>query len=490
MKTFLLSLAGAFVALVVFFTFAFLAIGGIVSAAGQKPPQANNLVLTFDLRSELTDQAPKSGFAAFSDRPGFVDILTKLDAAAGDPTVKGVFIRGGELGYAASRAEELRAAFRKLRDEGKFVIAHSQGSFSTSPSGFRAISAADEIWMQAGTDLNATGVALETLFMKDLLDNLSITADIEALYEFKNAPNTFQQVDYTEPHREATTALAESIWENSLVDIAEDRGMTVANLRRTLVAGPHSATEAQAAGLIDTLGWPEEALEAALERADGATALAISKYQPPRVPGGSPIIAIVGGEGAIVTGGNSDDLFSNGGIIASDPLAASILRAGRDDRVKAIVFRVDSPGGSPTASDQIWRAVERVQDMGKPVVVSMGSLAASGGYYVSAGADHIVANRTTLTGSIGIFGGKYALAEGLERIGVNASTVSVGGEFAAAYGLERFTQSQRAELIESLERGYDRFTGIVAEGRGMTQDEVHEVARGRVWSGIDAMDQG
>ena len=158
--------------------------------------------------------------------------------------------------------------------------------------------------------------------------------------------------------------------------------------------------------------------------------------------------------------------------------------------MKAIVFRVDSPGGSPTASDQIWNAIERVQAEGKPVVVSMGSLAASGGYYVSAGADYIVANRSTITGSIGIFGGKFALEGGFNKLGVTFDTISVGGEFADAYGMDAFTPAQEAEVKASLKRGYDRFVGIVAEGRHMTYDQVHEIARGHVWSGEDALQRG
>ena len=204
------------------------------------------------------------------------------------------------------------------------------------------------------------------------------------------------------------------------------------------------------------------------------------------------MIAVVGGEGPIVTGGASGDLINAGSAFASDMIANAILEAGRDDDVSAIVFRVDSPGGSPTASDQIWNAVETIQrETEKPIVVSMGSVAASGGYYVSTGADWIMASRSTITGSIGIFGGKLAVAEGLRQIGVNAETVSVGGPFAGALStLDGFTDEQRTMLTAWLERGYDRFIGLVAEGRGMSVQEVDDIARGRVWSGADALDVG
>lgn len=491
MKTFLLSLAGAFAALVLFVLVGFVVLGGVIGAATATPPQARDLVLTVDMRDPLADQAPASGLAALSGQPGFTTILTRLKAAETDDTVKGVFIRGSEFGVGSSRAEELRDAILDLQAAGKFVVAHSQGTFGgTGPSALRAISAADEVWLQPGADIFASGVSLETEFLKGLFDKLSISAEIEAFYEYKNAPNSYKEEGYTEPHREALTALAESIWSISLRDIAEDRGLEAAELRALLESGPKSAEEALELNLVDTLGWPEDAQDAATELAEDGNLLDIAAYVPPVVKAGAPMVAIVGGEGPIITGTGDDDLFASTNGFSSDPVAASILEAGRNDKVEAIVFRVDSPGGSPTASDQIWNAIERVQRDGKPVVVSMGSVAASGGYYVSTGADAILASETTITGSIGIFGGKFAVSEGLARIGVNIDDVTVGGPFANAYGPDKFTDDEREVLRAWLKRGYDRFTTLVAEGRDMTVDEVHERARGRVWSGADAIDIG
>lgn len=491
MKTFLLSLAGAFAALILFVLFSFFVLAGMLSAATATEPQPDNLVLTLDLRESLPDQAPTSGLAALSGQPGFTTIITNLKAAGRDDSVKGVLIRASSFSVGSARAEELRAAIKDLRANGKFVIAHTQGNYGGSgPSALRAISAADEIWIQPGSDVFATGISLETEFLKGLFDNLSITPEIEALYEYKNAPNSYQEEGYTEPHREALLELAEDLWRISIRDIAEDRDMSAETVRTTLESGGLSADAFIAAGLADTLGWPEDAIDAAQARAGEAELIDAGAYLPPIVKAGAPIIAVVGGQGPIVTGPGEQDLFSGQSGFASDFIAASILEAGRNENVRALVFRVDSPGGSPTASDQIWRAIERVQEMDKPVIVSMGSVAASGGYYVSTGADEIVANETTLTGSIGIFGGKFAIAEGLSRIGVNIDNVTVGGEFAHAYGADTFTEGQRAEVREWLKRGYERFTGLVAEGRGMSVEEVHERARGRVWSGVDAHERG
>lgn len=491
MKTFFLSMAGAFVALILFVVLFFFSIFALIGSANTKPPQPNNIVLNLDLRASYTDQAPINGFAALNEAPGFIDILTKLKAAETDPKVKGLFIRASQGGIGSARAEELRDALNDFQAAGKYIVAHSQGSFSTGPSGLRAIAAADEIWVQPGTDMMVSGVSFETIFMKDLLDKYSIVSEVEAFYEYKNAPNNLKENDFTGPHREAMTRLAESLWQASITDIAADRDFEVDALRTLLEAGPMPAEDIVDNKIMDKLGWPEEAREAARDRDDKGNLVSIASYQPPYEGLDATQIAVVGGEGGIVTGGSAGgNPFESTVGFASDSVAAAILRAGRNDKIKAIIFRVDSPGGSPTASDQIWRAIERVQDKGKPVIVSMGSVAASGGYYVSTGADYIMASRSTITGSIGIFGGKTTFSGGLESIGVHPRAISVGGEFTDAFDTDRFSDTQRQMLRESLKRGYDRFTSLVAEGRGMNQEDVHTIAKGRVWSGEDALEIG
>ena len=501
MKTFFASLGGAIIGsilgLILLIFIGFAIIGGMISslAPADETKDADGIVLTLDLRDGWSDQAPLTGpEAIFGNGVGFIDILTRLDAASSDDRVKGIFVRGSEFGIGSSRAEELRSAFLTFKAADKFIVAHSQGTYGGGPSGYRALAPADELWVQPGSDLIASGVGFETLFLKGLFDNLSITPQFEALYEFKNAPNTYLEDDYTEPHRLAMTRLAESIWNISLTDIAEDRNISVDAARDALESSPLSSSDMVELKLATKEGWPEDARDAARDRVPGENAklIDISSYIAPSAPIRSPVIAIVGGQGPIVTGGSGGSLFQAGNGFASDPVAASILEAGRDDDVQAVVFRVDSPGGSPTASDQIWRAVERVQnEYEKPVVVSMGSVAASGGYYVSTGADWIVANRTTITGSIGIFGGKFAISEGLARVGVNAQSINIGGPFTGAFTTtEAFNDEQRTMMRAWLTRGYDRFLSLVAEGRNKTVEEVHEVARGRVWSGEDALENG
>ena len=504
MKTFFASLGGAVIGSIVGLFLLFFvgiamiqfAINDAISSAGPETGQedGNPIVLTLDLRDGFADQAASTGpEVLFGESLGFIDVISKLDAAASDDQVKGLFVRSSEFGIGSARSEEFRDAFLNFKSAGKFIIAHSQGNYGGGPSTYRALASADEIWAQPGTDLIASGLALETLFLKGLFDNLSVTPEFEAFYEYKNATNTYKEETYTEPHRFAMTELAESLWEISLSDIATDRGMSVAEVRSALESSPMSAETMVELNLATSLGWPEDALDAALARAgEDAISFSVSSYSEPSSPFGSPVIAIVGGQGPIVTGDAGGSFLQEGSGFASDTIAEAILEAGRDEDVEAIVFRVDSPGGSPSASDQIWRAIERIQEEEeKPVIVSMASVAASGGYYVSTGADWIIANRTTITGSIGIFGGKFAIEEGLARIGVNAESIKVGGTFTGAFSTtEAFTDEQRVMIRSWLQRGYDRFTTLVSEGRGLSLEQVDAVARGRVWSGEDALGNG
>lgn len=492
MKTFFLSFLGAVAGLFLFFIvlpFVFLSVISANAANADRPPA--KMVLELDLREGLNDQPASGGFSGLFEQNSFIDVVQKMHGAAKDDRVAGVFIRSNDFGVGSARAEELREAIKVLRENDKFVVAHTQGMLGLGPSSLRSIAAADTVYLQPGSDMIVTGISFETLFMKDLFDNLSITAEIEQFHEYKNAPNVYKETDFTEFHREAMTELADDLWTISVEDIADDRGFdSAASLKALLEAGPMSDVVALENNIVDALMWPEDAREDALEKAgEGAGFVSVADYEAPYAPVDAPVIALVGGEGGIVTGENSGSLFGGDPVFASDDVAKAILDAGKNDRVKAIVFRVDSPGGSAIASEQIWRAVERVRnDYNKPVVVSMGSVAASGGYYVSAGADAIYALRTTITGSIGVFGGKFAIADGLRRIGINPSSVSAGGDFANAFSTETFSDVQREALRGSLERTYDRFMTVVAEGRDMPEERVRELAKGRVWSGTDAAD--
>lgn len=489
MRTFLLTFLGGLAALVVFFVLIPLVLIMSFIPSGE-PPRAHNAVLEIDLRDSGPDQPASDAINAVFSGTSFVETLIRLNAAADDPDVKGVFVRAAESSLGSSRAEELRQAFLRLKAKNKFVIAHSQGFIASGPAVYRAISAANEIWLQPGTSFETPGITFETMFLGGAMEKLKVDPEIEQFYEYKNAADVYKQKGYTAAHARAMTELASSVWTHSIADIAADRKVDAAAMRTVMEASPYQAEKAIELKLVDKLGYPEEAAAAA-EKLAGGKLLPIHDYHP-SLRGGRAVVAIVGGEGDILTGkgGPSDFLSLGTPVFASDRVAGEMLEIAKDPKVKAVVFRIDSGGGSAIASDQIWNAVKTLKASGKKVVVSMGSMAASGGYYVAANADEIIANRSTITGSIGVFGGKFAVADALRQFGVNPQEVHVGGDFSSAYSSDKFTPAQKAKLLEGLQAVYDRFTGLVADGRKLPLQKVQEIARGRVWSGEDALKNG
>jgi protease IV len=491
-KQFFITIAGVFLGLVLFFVLIPMVL--IASFAGSNTPTTpTNTVLSVDLRQPLSDVPANTPFAAFSSGSSVTDLVRKLEAAETDQNVKGVFLRASESGLAPAHAEEVRQALIDFKASGKFVLAHAQGFENPTLSNYVAISPASEIWMQGSTDFAATGLVAETLFLGGLFEKLGITPDFAQFYEFKNAVNTYTQRDYNAPHREATTAMIGSIYNAFVGAIAFDRKLQVETVKVALDGAPLSSAAALSAKLIDKIGQPEEAIDAALNKAGGigkADLVELGDYSPAEASG--PVIALIGGEGAIITGPGNNDAFASEADIKSDIYAQAIRDATDDDAVKAIVFRVSSPGGSPSASDQIWAAIERAKAAKKPVIVSMGAYAASGGYYVSTGADAIYAMPSTITGSIGVFNGKFVINEALNRYtGANISEIQIGGPYANVNSpVSTFTNAQRVAFIAAVTRVYDDFTGKVATGRKLPIARVREIAKGRVWTGNQAKELG
>ena len=403
-----------------------------------------------------------------------------------------------EGGMSPAAAEELRLAVKSFQRAGKRVVAHSQGLYPSGvvTSTYMLGAAADEFWLQDTASFQATGMATEELFLKGFFDKYGVVADYQQRHEYKNAANPYLYTDYTPEHRAATLSWMTSIYESAIGQAALDRKQTPQAIRTALESGPLSAQQALGARLVDRLGHFEAAQNQLLKRA-GAKSRLVEFDDYARTVGyddaddGAPTIAVIEAEGAIVTGTGGSQPFGGGSSIHSDDIAEAFYKAVDDKDVKAIVFRVSSPGGSDTASDQILAAVMAAKAAGKPVVVSMGTYAATGGYWVSSKASSNVAHPSTLTGSIGVLGGKLAIGPALERFGLNLEQVSVGGDYAAAFGAgEPFNQAQRAEFAQWMDRIYDGFVIRVAEGRKLPPERVQEIARGRVWTGAQARGLG
>lgn len=500
MKQFFLTVAGVFVGLLLFLVGVPFLLIAMAAGAARPAPVPAHAVLQLDLRNGLSDQEPKSPFAAFGSSSGSViSVIETLRRAEKDDKVKAILVRLPEGGVAPAAADELRLAFKHFREVGKKPIyAHSQGLYPSGmvTSTYMLGAATSEFWMQPDSSFQAVGIASESMFFKRFFDKYGVKAEYEQRYEYKNAVNPYLYSDYTPAHRESTLSWMGSVYRTALTSAAADRKQDPAKLLKTLENGPYIAQEAQAKGLIDKVGQVSDIQTFALEKAGKGAKLVdfedyASRSKPPAVKGG-PAIAVIGAEGAIVTGTDGGGSpFGGDSNVYSDDVAQAFRNATEDKDVKAIVFRVSSPGGSDTASEQILAALEGAKKAGKPVVVSMGTYAASGGYWISSQADSIIAQPSTLTGSIGVYGGKFAIGDALARFGVDTKDLHVGGAYSQAFGsAEGFTPEQRAKFAGWMDRIYAGFITRVAEGRNLPPAKVREIAKGRVWTGEQAKQLG
>ncbi|MGY6627552.1 MAG: S49 family peptidase [Oceanicaulis sp.] len=496
------SVAGVLIAVVLLGVFLVLMISGLIASAIQSAESeadrslpASGIVLELDLRLPRTDQPSRSPFA-FSRPLAVIDLVGALDRARSDSRVAGVFVRANEFAMSPGQAEEIRSALNRFSRSGKSVTIHAQGFEGAGVMNYFAVAGTGELWLQPASSFSAVGLASETLFLGGLFEQFGAQAQFVQLYEYKNAADIYTQTGFTDAHREATLSLLGDLYDTAISGLARDSDQPPDALRALIEAGPYTAAQAHEAGLVDHLGQVFDAREAARQQVTGtARFVAIEAYArtPQRQTGGQqnrPVIALVTGQGAIVSGDPASG-FGGEEVIGSDRMASAIDAAARDSSVRAIVLRLDTPGGSATASDQIWDAVMRARQTGKPVIVSMGSVAASGGYYIAAPADLIVANAATLTGSIGMLGGKIVIDGALQRIGLNLEPLAVGGEYALANSSAApWTDSQRAAYERLALQVYEDFTTKVAEGRDLPMARVQEIARGRVWTGAQAVELG
>lgn len=500
MKQFFLTVAGVFVGLLLFVVGVPFLLIVMAAGAARPAPTPTHAVLQLDLRSGLTDQTPRSPFASLSGGGDSVmSIIETLRRAEKDDKVRAILVRLPEGGVAPAAADELRLAFKHFRDVGgKPIYAHSQGLYPSGmvTSTYMLGASASELWMQPDSSFQAVGISSESMFFKRFFDKYGVKADYEQRYEYKNAVNPYLYSDYTPAHRESTLSWMGSVYRTALVSAAVDRKRDPVQLTRALEEGPYSAQEARDHGLIDKVGQVSDIQAFALEKAGkGAKLIDFDDYasrsKPPAIKTG-PAIAVIGAEGAIVTGtSGGGSPFGGDNNVYSDDVAQAFRNAAEDKDVKAIVFRVSSPGGSDTASEQILAAMKAAKAAGKPVVVSMGTYAASGGYWISSQANSIVAQPSTLTGSIGVYGGKFALGDALARFGVDTKELHVGGDYSQAFGTaEGFTPEQRAKFAGWMDRIYAGFVSRVAEGRNLPPARVREIAKGRVWTGEQAKQLG
>jgi protease-4 len=430
-------------------------------------------------------------------RPRLRGVLRALHEAGDDRRVAGLVVKlgGGVLPWAT--AQELREALGVFRKSGKPVIGWGEtfGEVGNGTADYVLATGCSEIWLQPSGQVGLMGVAAETTFLRGALDKLGVEPQLEQRYEYKNAADRIMRKEYTPQHREAVDRVVASTWEVATETIASCRSLEASTVEELSRRAPLSAEDALAAGLVDRLGYRDEVYAHVRAQAgDHAQLLFADQWAPRRkaanlVKRHRAVVALIEGHGEIVVGRSRATPRAQ--LLGSSTVCAALRAARENEHVRAVLFRVDSPGGSAVASDTIWREVLLTREAGKPVVVSMASLAGSGGYYIACPADVIVAQPTTITGSIGVVGGKVVLSELLEQhLGVTTGAVEHGGS-ARMFSLRRgFTDDERARLAALLDRLYRDFVQKVADGRGMTWDAVHQIAKGRIWSGADAAHNG
>ena len=441
------------------------------------------------------------------------EAVSALHRAADDPRVAGLIARVELPAAAAGPVQELReavAAFTAVKPSLAWAETYP-GTLS-----YYLASAFGEVWMQPAGTVGLIGFATNALFLRDALDKAGIEAQFVARGEYKSAVNLFTQDRYTDAHREADTRLLESLRAQVWLAIADSRNIGQDALDGLADHAPLLRDIAVESGLVDRVGFRDEAYARIAELVgakgispesgdadgdDGPPRLYLSRYARATGPGGparpsilgrgpKSTIAVVTVAGSIVSGRGGSRLPFGSSNAGADTIAAGLREAAHDDSVSAIVLRVDSPGGSVSASETIWREVKKARERGKPVVASMGAVAASGGYYVSMGADAIVANPGTITGSIGVLTGKLVARDLKDRLGVGSDAVRTNANADAWSVNAPFTPAQHAQVEAEADLVYDDFVQRVAQGRHLSVEAVEAVARGRIWTGADALDHG
>jgi protease-4 len=434
--------------------------------------------------------------------------ISRLEKAATDKTISGVILRFNSPTLGWAKQNEFRQAIKRIQAKGKKVYAYLDSGTSKD---YLIASACDKIIMPESGVLMVLGMQAEVTFYKNLFDTIGVKADMLRVGEFKSAAEPYTRTEMSDPFYKEMEELLDDYYRQIVDVIAQGRNLDRKKIIAAIDSGPHTAADAKKMGLIDEVAY-EDALEQIITangkldpvktvRGYGKKKLdtdfsgfagmmklmnLMMGIEPTGRRGFGPKIAVIHANGMIVTGRSTSDMFS-GEVLGSETFIKAVHKAEKDSSVKAIVLRVDSPGGSALASDLMWRALQKVK---KPVVVSMGDVAASGGYYISMGANRIFAEPGTLTGSIGVVGGKFALKGLYEKVGISTTVIRRGKNSGVMSVLDKFSDSERKAMTKMLHEVYAQFTTKAAEGRKMKHAKLEKLARGRVYTGAMAVKIG
>ena len=471
----------------------FVSFAGLVTlylAVGREPAVPSRAALSLKVGGDIVEMPASDVVTYLSDArtPTVRGIVDSLRRAKHDSRIHAVLLK--PTGFSSpywGKVQELRDALIDFKESGKPLYAYLEYAGDRE---YYLASVADKVFLMPASTLDLTGVATYQVFLKGVFDKIGVTPDIHHVGDFKTASNQYTEKGYTPSHRAMDEWLNRDLYEQIVSGIASGRKKTDAEVRQLIDEGPFLAENAKRAGLVDDVLY-EDQLAARLKDDDSRelAEIEVSDYgRTGRASGRGPRLAVIYAVGAIVGGRSGFDPL-NGETVGSETLIEAIRTARKDSSVRAIVLRVDSPGGSATASDAIWRELMLAREA-KPLIVSMSDLAASGGYYIAMTGHAIVAQPSTLTGSIGIFGGKFITGGVYEKLGANIESTSIGKHAEMNSPARPYNADELKKVTEQLESFYTQFVSKVAAARGKTPEQINAIAEGRVWTGHQASQNG
>ncbi len=480
----LLVIFAALAAIAVLATVAGVLLGGKGRLRGGGPT-----VLVWRLAGPVLEQrAPRLPFAGGRESDSIAELYPALHAARQDPGIRGLAVYIQDADFGLAKAQELRRQMLGLRRAGKFVECYLEtaGEGTNGTLEYYLASACERIHLAPAGDLNLLGLYAESRFLRGTFDKLKIEPEFNQVGRYKSAVETYTRYEFTPESREALAAVLDGYFSQIVSAIAEARRKTPYEIKWLIDGAPFSAEEAVKRGLVDQLSYPDQFRDHLKQRVGREPSyLAIEDYRPARSLAARRV-AVVFALGTLVRGRGGTAPWTEETFLGSDDMAALLREMAEDDGVSSVVLRIDSPGGSALAADLILREVGKLKDK-KPVVVSMSDLAASGGYYIAAAATKIVAEPATLTGSIGVYGGKLVTRRFEEELlGVGHDAQKRGANADIYSSLQPNSQQQQTRLQQLMLRTYSTFIGHVAAGRRMNRPAVEGVAAGRVWTGAAA----
>ncbi|MGN0913837.1 MAG: signal peptide peptidase SppA [Alphaproteobacteria bacterium] len=461
--------------------------------AGDVPDKG---ILTIDFNNDYPEVRADDLFSELSEVPStsFFDLIKAINVAALDDRIKAIVANVNESSLGLSQIQEVRRAIENFRKTGKKAYLYSTGfgSFGGGTSEYYLAAAFDEIWMQPNTEAGITGLNFEVPFFRSILSKAGVQAEFYTRYEYKNAAASLLNDKLSPEYRKELNKLGGSIYSVMKEDICRDRNLKKEMFDKLVNNAPLSAEDALAAGLIDYIGYKPELIEKAIQETKGKM-VNVLDYVSSFSSGyrNLPTVALVVIEGVIAEGESYANSLRDEAVAGADTIVKQLDDILRNDNVKALVIRVNSPGGSYTASNEIWYAIKRIKEKKQiPVVVTQGNYAASGGYFVSIAGDYIFSEPSSITGSIGVLGGKMVLSGLWNKLGIHWGEVKFGENSGILSVNHKFTPKEKEIFNCSLDRVYKDFTLKVSEARHIEITKMDKLARGRVWTGIDAADAG